>query len=134
MHLHRCAGFRAPWNVLERDLRDGVGPSVDRLLQGRSREGTVPADFAELSAMAAEAAITANDPDRLKAWWIYRMLFGPDPLGERLTLDVAQPLRHQQCQGPRPVAHAPAERDVPRSMRAAGSPICSKPPFATRRS
>jgi uncharacterized protein (DUF1800 family) len=36
--------------------------------------------------MAADAAITANDPERLKAWWIYRMLFGPDPLGERLTL------------------------------------------------
>ncbi len=36
--------------------------------------------------MAADAAITANDPERLKAWWIYRMLFGPDPLGERLSL------------------------------------------------
>src|SRR5262249_52775177 len=24
--------------------------------------------------------------NRLKAWWVYRMLFGPDPLGERLTL------------------------------------------------
>jgi uncharacterized protein (DUF1800 family) len=35
--------------------------------------------------MAADAAIITNDPERLKAWWIYRMLFGPDPLGERLT-------------------------------------------------
>ena len=86
VHLHRCAAFGAPWNVLERDLRDGVGPSVDRLLQGRSREGTVPAGFNQVSAMAAEAAITTNDPERLRAWWIYRMLFGPDPLGERLTL------------------------------------------------
>jgi hypothetical protein len=32
VHLHRCAGYGAPWSVLERDLRDGVGPSVDRLL------------------------------------------------------------------------------------------------------
>ena len=24
--------------------------------------------------------------DRLKAWWVFRMLFSPDPLGERLTL------------------------------------------------
>ncbi len=86
VHLHRCAAFGAPWNVLERDLRDGVGPSVDRLLHGRSREGTVPAGFAQVSAMAAEAAITTNDAERLKAWWIYRMLFGPDPLGERLSL------------------------------------------------
>jgi Protein of unknown function (DUF1800) len=86
VHLHRCAGFGENWNVLERDLRDGVAPSVDRLLQGRPREGSVPADFAELSGLAAEGAIIAKDPDRLKAWWIYRMLFGPDPLGERLTL------------------------------------------------
>ena len=26
------------------------------------------------------------DVNRLKAWWVYRMLFGPDPLGERLVL------------------------------------------------
>ena len=86
VHLHRCAAFGAPWNLLERDLRDGVGPSVERLLQGRSREGSVPDGFRQVSAMAAEAAITTNDPERLRAWWIYRMLFGPDPLGERLTL------------------------------------------------
>jgi uncharacterized protein (DUF1800 family) len=36
--------------------------------------------------MAADDAVTTNDAGRLKAWWIYRMLFGPDPLGERLTL------------------------------------------------
>ena len=86
VHLHRCAGFAAPWNILQRDLRDGVRPSVDRLLQGNSREENVPTAFVHLSAMAADSAITAGDPERLKAWWIYRMLFGPDPLGERLTL------------------------------------------------
>jgi uncharacterized protein (DUF1800 family) len=86
VHLHRCAGFGAPWKELERDLRDGVDASVDRLLQGKSREGSVPARFAQFATMAADAAITTNDPGRLKAWWIYRMLFGPDPLGERLTL------------------------------------------------
>ena len=26
------------------------------------------------------------EPNRLKGWWVYRMLFGPDPLSERLTL------------------------------------------------
>ena len=36
--------------------------------------------------MLADAAVTSGDPARLKAWWVYRMLFGPDPLGERLTL------------------------------------------------
>src|SRR5207247_582229 len=24
--------------------------------------------------------------NRLKAWWFYRMMFGPDPLGEKLTM------------------------------------------------
>ena len=37
-------------------------------------------------AALADAAISADDPERLKAWWVYRMLCGPDPLGERLTL------------------------------------------------
>src|SRR5579864_302555 len=31
-------------------------------------------------------AETAKDIERLKAWWVYRMLFGPEPLTERLTL------------------------------------------------
>src|SRR5262249_58972658 len=34
----------------------------------------------------AESAAASHDPARLKAWWVYRMLFGPDPLGEKLAL------------------------------------------------
>ena len=37
-------------------------------------------------ALADEAVIAAGDPRRLKAWWVYRMIASPDPLGERLTL------------------------------------------------
>jgi RNA polymerase sigma factor (sigma-70 family) len=33
-----------------------------------------------------DAAVASGNPNRLKAWWIYRTLFSPDPLGERLTL------------------------------------------------
>ena len=33
-----------------------------------------------------DAAVASGNPNRLKAWWLYRMLFSPDPLGERLTL------------------------------------------------
>ena len=33
-----------------------------------------------------DAAVASAIPNRLKAWWLYRMLFSPDPLGERLTL------------------------------------------------
>ena len=33
-----------------------------------------------------DAAQASGSSDRLKAWWLYRMLLSPDPLGERLTL------------------------------------------------
>src|SRR5262249_27331398 len=32
------------------------------------------------------AAMQQQEIRRLQAWWIYRMIFGPDPLGEQLTL------------------------------------------------
>jgi len=85
-HLHRRAGFAASWSAIQRDLKDGPKASIDRLLAGKARGQSVPADFERVSALLADAAVSAGDPARLKAWWVYRMLFGPDPLGERLTL------------------------------------------------
>jgi uncharacterized protein (DUF1800 family) len=83
VHLHRRAGFAATWGEIQRDLKDGPGPSIDRLLAGKARRDAVPDDFA---AVADTLARHAGDTDRLKAWWVYRMLFGPDPLTERLVL------------------------------------------------
>jgi uncharacterized protein (DUF1800 family) len=95
VHLHRRAGFAGTWQELQRDLRDGPAKSIDRLLEGRAREG-VPDTFATVadslaaradSASAAERLITGVDGGaELKAWWLYCMYAGPDPLGERLTL------------------------------------------------
>ncbi|HEY7427079.1 MAG TPA: DUF1800 domain-containing protein [Gemmataceae bacterium] len=86
VHLHRRAGFAAAWSEIQRDLKDGPRASIDRLLAGKARGQSVPADFERVSGLLADAAVSAGDPARLKAWWVYRMLFGPDPLGERLTL------------------------------------------------
>jgi uncharacterized protein (DUF1800 family) len=86
VHLHRRAGFAATWNELQRDLKDGPKAAIDRLLGGNSRIEGVPKDFTATSTMLLERAAQDGDVNRLKAWWIYRMLFGPDPLGERLTL------------------------------------------------
>jgi uncharacterized protein (DUF1800 family) len=86
VHLHRRAGFAATWSELQRDLKDGPQASIDRLLQGKARSQGVPADFASIADRLARAAVKARDLGRLKAWWVYRMLLGPDPLGERLTL------------------------------------------------
>jgi uncharacterized protein (DUF1800 family) len=82
VHLHRRAGFAATWKELQRDLRDGPGQSADRLLRGQAREG-VPDNFDTVAGLLADGA---TQPARLKAWWMYRMFAGPDPLGERLTL------------------------------------------------
>jgi hypothetical protein len=81
-HLHRRAGFAATWDELRRDLKDGPGRSIDRLLHGQAREG-VPDNFRLVADLLAERA---SSPAWLKAWWAYRMYWGPDPLGERLTL------------------------------------------------
>lgn len=86
VHLHRRAGFAATWPEIERDLKEGPEASVTRVLAGNVRTGPNSHDFRAITAALADAAIQANDPDRLKAWWVNRMMCGPDPLGERLTL------------------------------------------------
>jgi Protein of unknown function (DUF1800) len=85
VHLHRRAGLGATWEELQRDLADGPGPSIGRVLSGSARE-RVPPGFAATADLLASAAVGSGDVARLKAWWVYRMLWGPDPLGERLTL------------------------------------------------
>jgi uncharacterized protein (DUF1800 family) len=86
VHLHRRAGFAASWPELQRDLSDGPEQTIDRILAGRSRTVDVPAEFESVSNLLADAAVHSGDIHRLQAWWVYRMLFSPDPLAERLTL------------------------------------------------
>ena len=86
IHLHRRAGFAATWDELQRDLSDGPQAAVERLLAGRAYATGVPDAFEDTSHLLADAAVASGSIHRLKAWWIYRMLFSPDPLGERLTL------------------------------------------------
>jgi uncharacterized protein (DUF1800 family) len=67
---------------------DGVhrAHTIDRLLEGKSRSCGIPEEFAAFADSLADRALAAPDSSRLKGWWVYRMLFGPDPLTERLTL------------------------------------------------
>src|SRR5262245_59398245 len=85
VHLHRRAGFAGTWNELQRDLKDGPAASIDRFVAGQASAAASPG-FGPTADLLAEAAAAAGDIGRVKAWWFYRMLFGPDPLGERLTL------------------------------------------------
>jgi uncharacterized protein (DUF1800 family) len=88
VHLHRRAGFAASWPEIERDLKEGPEASVTRLLEGKTRPAGAPEpdEFERISTVLGDAAIASSDAGRLKAWWFYRLLFSPDPLGERLTL------------------------------------------------
>lgn len=86
VHLHRRAGFAAPWAVLERDLREGPEAAVGRLLAGNQQTEPATDDFEALARTIGDAAAASGNPGRLKAWWLFRMLSTPDPLGERLTL------------------------------------------------
>ena len=86
VHLHRRAGFAGTFKEIQRDLSDGPNAAIDRFLAGEAYESGVPTDFAELSKRIGDDAVSADNPDRLRAWWMYRMIFSPDPLTERLTL------------------------------------------------
>jgi uncharacterized protein (DUF1800 family) len=86
VHLHRRAGFAATWAEIERDLKEGPKASIDRLLAGKTSGKGASSQLQETAEQLADAAVSAADPNRLKAWWVYRMLYSPDPLGERLTL------------------------------------------------
>jgi uncharacterized protein (DUF1800 family) len=84
--LRRRAGFAGTWPELERDLADGPKRAIDRILAGDCRIDGVPADFTRIADLIGDAACSASDAQRLQAWWLYRALFTPDPLSERLTL------------------------------------------------
>jgi uncharacterized protein (DUF1800 family) len=84
--LHRRAGFAATWGEIRRDLKDGPQASLDRVLAGKAATEGVPEEFQSTLDLLGESAASSGDSARLKAWWVYRMLFGPDPLTERLTL------------------------------------------------
>jgi uncharacterized protein (DUF1800 family) len=83
VHLHRRAGFATNWRTIQRALAAGPAVAVSQLLESRNQ----PTDpFEERAKLIADGAVAANDIARLQAWWIYRMTYSPDPLGERLCL------------------------------------------------
>lgn len=87
-HLHRRAGFAAPWATLQRDLRDGPAASVDRLLSGEaaSTDGKPAGELDSLLDDMARTLAPGASLTRLQAIWLYRMIFTASPLRERMTL------------------------------------------------
>ncbi len=85
VHLHRRAAFAANWSEVQRDLREGPEAAIHRLLNGHEHIKS-KTDFEAISQNISQSAVASNNANRLKAWWFFRMLKSPDPLGERLTL------------------------------------------------
>ena len=85
VHLHRRCVFGGTLSEIERDLNDTPENAVNRVLHGECRVDGVPDDFETMSGLIGQSAADSPNPDRLKAWWIYRCLFSPNPLQERLT-------------------------------------------------
>jgi uncharacterized protein (DUF1800 family) len=87
-HLHRRAGFLASWQVLKRDLSAGPRKSVDRLLEGDSKTttGSPATEFESTIAAMADQLAPSADLARIQGIWLYRMIFTPHPLRERMTL------------------------------------------------
>src|SRR5438874_11727196 len=74
-HLHRRAGFGATWVELQRDLKEGPTASVERFLKPRP-----PTDEEQqVLESLKQGVIDSRDAERLKAWWLYRILYDPDP-------------------------------------------------------
>ena len=84
VHLHRRASFSASWSELQRDLEAGPEASISRLLNGNTADQ--PSDLDVIADTIGDAAIASSNPQRLKAWWLHRMVTTTDPLGERLAL------------------------------------------------
>ncbi|QDT99973.1 DUF1800 domain-containing protein [Gimesia aquarii] len=85
-HLHRRTVFGATWKELQRDLTGKPQDAVTRVLSDEVRADGVPDEFTSLANLIGNAATEQPNVERLKAWWIYRVLFTPAPLQERLTL------------------------------------------------
>lgn len=88
-HLHRRAGFGADWNELQRDLKAGPPESIDRLLHPHpeSRKFRQIANALKRSSETSQGQYdTVQGARPAQVWWLYRMAYGNDPLGEKLTL------------------------------------------------
>src|SRR5262249_30713818 len=81
-HLYRRASFGARTAELDAALAAGPEKAVDALLQG----GPGQDDFERQSEELARVIARSNNGDLARAWWLSRMLYGPHPLAEKLTL------------------------------------------------
>jgi hypothetical protein len=81
-HLYRRAAFGATKAELESGLKNGPDKTIETLLIG----GPGQEKFDTNTAGLAESISRTNNGGQASAWWLYRMLYTPHPLREKLTL------------------------------------------------
>ena len=81
-HLYRRAGFGATTRELDEGVRAGPERTIDLLLRGREDTDNVLGMTTELTTSIR----AGNNNQQVTAWWLYRMLYTPHPLREKMTL------------------------------------------------
>ncbi len=81
-HLYRRAAFGATAAELETAVKDGPEKTIAHLFKG----GPGQDDYDKVSRQMARTIADANAGIQLRAWWLHRMLYSPNPLQEKLTL------------------------------------------------
>ncbi len=81
-HLYRRAAFGASWEELQTALKAGPDQAVNQLLSG----GPGLEEFDRKTRELTPSISRANAGQQARAWWLYRMLYTPHPLREKITL------------------------------------------------
>src|SRR5438067_515906 len=81
-HLYRRAGFGANLTQLRDAVRQGHAATLDRLLHG-GPEAASWEDF--LTSLEGQMA-RRSEPNDLRGWWLYCLLYTSYPLREKMTL------------------------------------------------
>jgi uncharacterized protein (DUF1800 family) len=81
-HLYRRAAFGATYAELEEGVKAGPERTLERLLNG----GPGQEEFDRKTEELGRNVANANNGPQARAWWLYRMLYTPHPLQEKLTL------------------------------------------------
>jgi uncharacterized protein (DUF1800 family) len=81
-HVYRRAAFGGNWDELRAGLDLGPEKLISKLLKG----GDGAADFEKETLRWGQTIRKTNNPAQASEWWLYRMLYTPHPLREKLSL------------------------------------------------
>jgi uncharacterized protein (DUF1800 family) len=87
-HLHRRAGFGATWTQIQRDRTEGFEASLGRILHGDNNgpDGKPAKEFEETLQVMEDSARRSPSLQRVVLLWLYRLMYTPFPLAEKMTL------------------------------------------------